>query len=200
MLRGRLLSYNKNEGQDRTRKEHSTKTLSLQQLGGVSQRDHTGRHSDPQQLCRNSTFHKAHRQITGSPGEAAMMVLFNSPANATMLVWGQLACCVDKHGSFPHFSMSLFKCTGREGLPGAMGCPWWGLKIEVLECKSNLKITMVQIWPILNKLKWSYKNELKTVFRIQSQSISNKWGCWYIFSLLSRIKLMFLNNELLLVV
>lgn len=29
---------------------------------------HTGLHSRPQRLCRTSTFHKAHRQITGSLG------------------------------------------------------------------------------------------------------------------------------------
>lgn len=55
---------------DRTGKDRNIaqRHLLLKELEGVSNRDHTGLHSGPQRLCRTSTFHKAHRQITGSLG------------------------------------------------------------------------------------------------------------------------------------
>lgn len=45
-----------------------------------------------------------------------MMALFSHPDNAMLIVCTQLACCVAKHGSFPHFPHVSFQMS-RQGGP-----------------------------------------------------------------------------------
>ena len=100
------------------------------------QRVHVGLLSGPQQLCRNSASYKAYSQITVSLGQTPMMVLFNPPANAMLIVWAQLACGIAKHESFPHFPHVSIQMSGQGGGDGE------SLKqtqeVESLECNYNI--------------------------------------------------------------
>lgn len=74
-------------------------------------------------------------------GYAAMMALFNSPDNAMLIVWAQLARCVAKHGSFPRFPHVSFQMSRQGGpLPGQWGANDGDYRCRFLRTRSQTEI------------------------------------------------------------